>query len=121
MGYVWASRSCSATRRTCRFGRGLRQRKVSGARRLERGLLVLAFAYLLLILIGKECRGQYSPGHWVSGVGRRRQASDLFAGRYMQVYVRLRITVLMHYWLTLYAHWPRKTGDESGVVALDTR
>jgi hypothetical protein len=78
-----------------RFGWGLRQTKLSDAHRLERLLLILAFAYLLLILIGKKCREQYSPGHWASGVGRRRQASDFFVGRHMQVHVRFRITVLM--------------------------
>jgi hypothetical protein len=69
-----------------RFGRGRRQTKVSDAQRLER---------LLLILVGKEYRGQYWPGHRASAVGRRRQTSDFLISRYMQAHIRFGITVLL--------------------------
>jgi hypothetical protein len=42
---------------------GLRQMKVSTAERLERLLLVIAFAYVLLLVIGLVCRENMSEAH----------------------------------------------------------
>ena len=50
-----------------RYGWGLRQTKVGTAGRLERLLLVLAYAYFLLLLIGLVCRDTMSEAHWASG------------------------------------------------------
>ena len=58
---------------------------MSDLRRLERLLLVLALAYLLLVLIGLECRSSVSARHWAAGVsGDKRQAGVFFIGRFMQ-------------------------------------
>jgi hypothetical protein len=67
-----------------RYGWGLRQVALSQPDRLERLLLMLAFAYLLLILIGLRCRQTFSEAHWAAGTSKkRRQASAFFIARYM--------------------------------------
>jgi hypothetical protein len=76
-----------------RFGWGPRRTEAGEAGRLER--LLLAFACLLLVPIGKSCRRQCSPSHWASAVGRRRQASNCSIRRCMQVHFGFRIAVLM--------------------------
>ncbi len=80
-----------------RHGWGLRAVSLSDPRRLERLLLVLALAYLLLVLIGLECRSSLSERHWAAGVstGSRPQASVFFIGRFMQDRHRLRWRTLL--------------------------
>jgi len=68
-----------------RYGWGLRQLKLSSAQRLERMLLVLAFAYLFLLLLGLVCRESLSAKHWASAVSRKKRQCSAFAiGRHMQ-------------------------------------
>jgi len=65
-----------------RYGWGLRQSHVSDEHRLERLLLVLAFAYLLLLLIGFHAMQTLSSAHWsAASSGKRRQASAFLVGR----------------------------------------
>lgn len=70
-----------------RYGWGLRQLSLSTKHRLERMLLVLAFAYLFLLLPGLICAGTMSPAHWASGVShkknRKEQMSAFYIGRLM--------------------------------------
>jgi hypothetical protein len=106
--------------RNLRFGWGLSQTKVGEAERSERLLLPLAFAYLLLILVGKKCQGQCSPGHWASAVGRRRQTAGSFIGRCAQVHVCCRISALTRLLAdAVRARWLRRTGDESAGRRVD--
>jgi hypothetical protein len=49
-----------------RNGWSLRDTQVSTADRLDRLLLVLALAYLLLVGLGLHCRKHYRPGTWCS-------------------------------------------------------
>lgn len=74
-----------------RYGWGLRQLKLSEAQRLERMLLVLAFAYLLLVLMGIVCAKTMSAAHWSSAVSKRKQTSTFVVGRLMQERVRFRL------------------------------
>ena len=68
-----------------RYGWGLRQLKLSSGQRLERMLLVLAFAYLFLVLLGLICRESLSAKHWASAVSKKKQQCSAFAiGRHMQ-------------------------------------
>lgn len=79
-----------------RFGWGLRQSQLSEPERLERLLLVLAFAYWFLLMLGLVCQDTMSPGAWGSSSSRRRtQASVFFVGRYMQDKVRIRFSLLL--------------------------
>jgi len=67
-----------------RYGWGLRQTKIGTAGRMQRLLLVLAFAYLLLLLIGLVCRDTMSEAHWASAATKSRdQACGFTIGRYM--------------------------------------
>jgi hypothetical protein len=70
-----------------RYGWGLRQLSLSTKHRLERMLLVLAFAYLFLLLLGLICAETMSPAHWAAGVSHkkkaRRQLSAFYIGRLM--------------------------------------
>jgi len=80
-----------------RYGWGLRQIMLTSADRLERMLLVLAFAYLLLLMIGLVCADTLSPGHWASSISKRRkQNSIFFIGRRMFADARLRPRKLLH-------------------------
>ena len=79
-----------------RYGWGLRQTKVGTAGRLERLLLVLAYAYLLLLLIGLACRDTMSEAHWASAVSKsQHQACGFTIGRYMQDRARWRLKALL--------------------------
>jgi hypothetical protein len=84
-----------------RYGWGLRQFRVSSPERLERMFLVLAYAYLLLLLMGVLCQESYSQAHWSSAVGRRRQSSAFVIGRYMIDKHKLRVTELLRLLETL--------------------
>jgi len=79
-----------------RYGWGLRQISLSSGERLERMLLVLAFAYLLLLLIGLVCRDTMSEAHWASATSKsQKQASAFFVGRHMQTRVKLPLRTLL--------------------------
>jgi len=79
-----------------RYGWGLRQLKVSTAERLERMLLVLAFAYLLLLMIGLVCRENMSEAHWASAVSKSQdQACGFTIGRYMLTRAKWRLKGLL--------------------------
>ena len=79
-----------------RYGWGLRQMKVSTAERLERILLILAFAYLLLLMIGLVCRETMSEAHWASaGSKSREQACGFTIGRYMLTRAKWRLRGLL--------------------------
>ncbi len=70
--------------------------KVSTAERLERMLLVLAFGYLLLLVIGLVCRETMSEAHWASGVSKSRdQACGFTIGRYMLDRAKWRLRALL--------------------------
>lgn len=67
-----------------RYGWGLRQLKIGTAGRLERMFLVLAFSYLLLLVIGLVCRDTMSEAHWASAATKTQdQACGFTIGRYM--------------------------------------
>ena len=78
-----------------RYGWGLRQLSLSEPERLERMLLVLAFAYLLVLLVGIRCQQQLPQSHWAAASGKRRQASAFFVGRYMQGRARFSLRRLL--------------------------
>ena len=87
-----------------RYGWGLRQTKVGTAGRLERLLLVLAFAYLLLI--GLVCRDTMSEAHWASASTRTRdQACGFTIGRHMQGRVKWRLKTLLAAFTRMLAEW----------------
>jgi len=54
------------------------------AARLQRMLLVLAFAYLLLVLMGLVAGSCFSPDHGSATTSRKKPTSAFFIGRYMQ-------------------------------------
>jgi hypothetical protein len=86
-----------------RFGWGVRKIRLTEAHRVERLLLVLAYAYLLLLLIGHKCRRKMSQKRWAAASGPRAQASAFFIGRFMQHHVNTTIPgllVLLAYLLT---------------------
>ncbi|MCX6069393.1 MAG: IS4 family transposase [Chloroflexi bacterium] len=79
-----------------RYGWGLRQSQVSNAQRLERLLLVLAFAYLLLLLLGFHCMETLSPAHWSAASSpKKRQASAFFVGRLLYGEIRCPLRQLL--------------------------
>ena len=79
-----------------RYGWGLRQSRVSSSDRLNRLLLVLAFAYLWLLMLGIVCREEMSAAHWASGTStRRRQTSAFVVGRIMLDEVRFPLRLLL--------------------------
>jgi hypothetical protein len=78
-----------------RFGWGFRHVTLTEAQRLERLLLVLAFAYLLLQLMGLTCQQQFSERHWAAAISQRRQASAFFVGRFMQSRYRFALKRLL--------------------------
>ena len=89
-----------------RYGWGLRQTKVGTAGRLERLLLVLAYAYLLLLLIGLVCRDTMSEAHWASAVSKSRdQACGFTIGRYMQDRARWRLKTLLAAFARMLTEW----------------
>jgi hypothetical protein len=65
-----------------RNGSALRLTQVTRADRLDRLLLILALAYLLLTGLGAVARGRYRPGLWCSS-NDPRQCSDYTIGRAM--------------------------------------
>jgi len=77
-----------------RYGWGLRQTGISRADRLERLFLVLAFAYLLLLLLGMKCQRQLSPAHW-SASSKGKQQSAFVVGRIMLGRTRVSLPTLL--------------------------
>jgi len=79
-----------------RYGWALRQIKLSEPERLERLLLVLAFAYLCLLLMGLLSQQHFPESHWAAATSKhRRQASAFFIGRLMQHRHRFRLKELL--------------------------
>ena len=79
---------------------------VGTAGRLERLLLVLAYAYLLLLLIGLVCRDTMSEAHWASAVSKSQdQACGFTIGRYMQDRAKWRLTTLPAAFARMLTEW----------------
>jgi len=80
-----------------RFGWGLRQTPISTPGRLGRLLLVLAFAYLFLILLGLLASETLPPSHWASASSHKKVQSSLFTiGRQLQSVLRCGVWRLLH-------------------------
>jgi hypothetical protein len=80
-----------------RFGWGLRQTRLSTPERLERLLLVLAFAYLFLILLGLLARNTLPSSHWASASSPKKHQNSLFTiGRHRQPELRCSARHLLH-------------------------
>jgi len=62
-----------------RYGWGLRQLSISSPQRLERLFLILAFAYILLLMTGLICKTTMSPSAWSSNTGSKRSKRPLSA------------------------------------------
>jgi len=89
-----------------RYGWGLRQTKVHTAGRLERLLLVLAFAYLLLLLVGFTCRDTMSEAYWASAVSKSQdQACGFTIGRYMLGHTRWHLKPLLTAFTKMLTGW----------------
>lgn len=71
-----------------RNGWSLRDTQVSTAGRLDRLLLVLALAYILLVGLGLHCRRHYRPGTWCSN-NRDDTLCDFAIARAMLAKVRI--------------------------------
>jgi Transposase DDE domain len=71
-----------------RAGWALRNLQVTQARRLDRLLLVLAYAYVLLVGVGHYCRAQFCPSLWSSNT-RPNDCSAFTIGRIMLGRVQL--------------------------------
>jgi hypothetical protein len=65
-----------------RYGYALRQTQVQQPGRLDRLILILALALILLTGVGRLARGQYRPGQWCSS-NDPGQCSDFTVGRLM--------------------------------------
>jgi len=65
-----------------RYGLGLGQTQVTTTGRLDRLILILALAILLLIGLGRVARGRFRPGQWCSS-NDPRECSDVTVGRRM--------------------------------------
>jgi hypothetical protein len=68
--------------KSLRNGFALRLTLIKDPRRLERLLLVLAMAYVLLVAIGLHCRKKYRSGRWCSN-NRPNECSLVSIGRFM--------------------------------------
>lgn len=89
-----------------RYGWGLRQTKVGTAGRLERLFLVLAYAYLLLLLIGLVCRDTMSEAHWASASTKTQdQACGFTIGRHMQYRAKWRLKALLSAFARMLTEW----------------
>ena len=78
-----------------RYGWGLRQVELSEPGRLERLLLVLAFAYVVLLLMGLKCQRELSQRHWAAAVSQKQQASAFFIARFMHERHHFRLKELL--------------------------
>jgi hypothetical protein len=68
-----------------RYGWGLRQLRLSSSARMQRMFLVLAFAYILLLLMGLICKQNLSAANWSSTTSKRKPTSAFVVGRRMQL------------------------------------
>jgi hypothetical protein len=66
-----------------RYGWGLRQLSISNPERLERLFLILAFAYILLLMTGLICKATMSSAEWSSNTRSKRPLSAFVVGRIM--------------------------------------
>lgn len=69
-----------------RNGFGLRLNLIRDPQRLDRMLLVLALAYILLVAVGLEALRKYTCGYWCSN-NRKGECSYFTIGRYMLRYI----------------------------------
>jgi hypothetical protein len=69
--------------------------ELGSAERLERMFLVLAFAYILLRLMGLICKVSMSAAHWSSTTSRKKPVSAFMVGRIMQEQKRFRLRELL--------------------------
>ena len=89
-----------------RYGWGLRLTRVKSYDRLERLLLVLAFAYLLLLMMGLICRETMSEAHWASATTRSNdQACGFTIGRFMLTRVKWRLRALLEAFARMLTEW----------------
>ena len=89
-----------------RYGWGLRQMKIGNAARLERMFLVMAFAYLLLLMMGLICRGTMSEAHWASATTKSNdQACGFTIGRYMLTRVKWRLAAVLEALERMLTQW----------------
>lgn len=89
-----------------RYGWGLRQLKISRAARLERMFLVLAFAYLLLLMMGLVCRGTMSEAHWASATTKTKdQACGFTIGRHMLTRTKWRLEAVLDAFERMLTGW----------------
>ena len=65
-----------------RYGLGLGQTQVTTAARLDRLILILALAIILLVGLGLVARGRFRPGQWCSS-NNPQECSDVTVGRRM--------------------------------------
>ena len=78
-----------------RYGWGLRKLQLSSASRLQRMLLILAFAYILLLLMGLLCKETMSQAHWSSTTSKTKPTSAFVVGRKMQNKRRFKLKELL--------------------------
>lgn len=79
-----------------RYGWALRHIDLSDPQRLERLVLVLAFAYLTVLLIGLNSQQRFPQSHWAAATSKNKpQASLFFIGRLMQHRHRFRLKELL--------------------------
>lgn len=72
-------------------GYALRATQLTRADRIDRLLLILALAYILLVGLGRLARQCYRPGRWCS-TNRPKECSDFTIGRIMLSRMHLRAT-----------------------------
>lgn len=70
-----------------RYGLGLGQTQIQTAARLDRLILILALAIILLIGLGRLARGRFRPGAWCSS-NDANECSDVTVGRRMWHLIR---------------------------------
>ncbi|MHC5058862.1 MAG: transposase family protein [Planctomycetota bacterium] len=89
-----------------RYGWGLRQMKIGNAARLERMFLVLAFAYLLLLVMGLICRDTMSEAHWASATTKSNdRACGFTIGRHMLTRVKWRLAPVLEALERMLTQW----------------
>ena len=84
-----------------RYGWGLRQLRLSSSARLQRMFMVLAWAYLLLLLMGLICKQNLSAANWSSTTSKRKPTSAFVVGRRMQTKFRFKLSELLDLFSTL--------------------
>jgi hypothetical protein len=91
-----------------RYGWGLGQTQVQTPGRLDRLILILALAMILLIRLGLVARGRFRPGAWCSG-NDPNECSDATVGWRMWQQIReppeLRLTQVVRATMLSVANW----------------